>query len=70
LSPTFLVKIQRSVLSVSLEDICSQLKKHGLNIEADVLRRIYRDENELARVERNLWQMLRRIEENRAGMSV
>jgi hypothetical protein len=55
---------------VSLEDICSQLKRYSVNIDADTLRRTYPDEDHLAKVERNLWQMLRRIEEeNRAGMS-
>jgi hypothetical protein len=50
---------------VSLEDVCSQLQRRGVNIDAGVLRRTYPDENQLAKVERSLWQMLRRIEEER-----
>lgn len=50
-------------MPVSLEDVCSQLKGRGVNIDADMLRRTYVDEDQLAKVERNLWQMLRRIEE-------
>jgi hypothetical protein len=52
---------------VSLEDVCSQLQKRGVNIDADTLRRTYPDENQLAGVERNLWQMLRRIEQEERG---
>jgi len=55
---------------VSLEDVCQQLKRYGVEIDADALRRTYPDEDQLARAERNLWQMLRRIEEERrTGMS-
>ena len=58
------------LLFVSLEDVCAELKKYGVEINADMLRNTYPEEEQLARVERNLWQMLRRIEEeNRSGMS-
>ena len=50
---------------MSLEDVCSQLKKRGVNIDAETLRKTYADENQLARVEMSLWQMLRRIEQER-----
>jgi hypothetical protein len=48
---------------VSLEEVCSQLKRYGVEIDADTLRRTYPNEDQLARVERNLWEMLRRIEQ-------
>lgn len=56
-------------LLISLEDVCSQLKEYGVEINADTLRKTYSDETELARVERNLWRMLRNIleERNRAN---
>jgi hypothetical protein len=58
------------VTFVSLEDVCAELKKYGVKIDADTLRRTYTEEDQLAKAERNLWQMLRRIEEeNRSGMS-
>ncbi|AFU57663.1 hypothetical protein Ngar_c07200 [Candidatus Nitrososphaera gargensis Ga9.2] len=50
---------------MSLKDVCQQLKRYGVEIDADALRKTYPDEDQLARVERNLWQMLRRIEEER-----
>ncbi|HEU4606037.1 MAG TPA: hypothetical protein VFS46_07355 [Nitrososphaera sp.] len=55
---------------MSLEDVCAELKKYGVKIDADTLRRTYTEEDQLAKAERNLWQMLRRIEEeNRSSMS-
>lgn len=55
---------------MSLEDVCAELKKYGGEIDADTLRRTYPEETRLAKVERNLWQMLIRIEEeNRSSMS-
>ena len=52
---------------MSLEEVCSQLKERGVNIDAETLRKTYPDESQLARVEMNLWQMLRRIEEERSA---
>ena len=55
---------------MSLEDVCAELKKYGVKIDADALRKTYPDEDRLAKAERNLWQMLRRIEEeNRSTRS-
>jgi hypothetical protein len=48
---------------VSLEDVCAELKKYGVEIDAATLRRTYLEDEQLAKVERNLWLMLRRIEE-------
>jgi hypothetical protein len=53
---------------VSLEEVCSQLKRYGVEINADTLRRTYPNEDQLARVERNLWEMLRRIEQEGTSM--
>jgi hypothetical protein len=53
---------------VSLEEVCSQLKRYGVEIDADALRRTYPNEDQLARVERNLWEMLRRIEHEGTSM--
>lgn len=57
------------MLGVSLEDVCSELKKYGVNFDAEKLRETYASEEKLAEVERNLWKMLRSIEEerNRSG---
>jgi hypothetical protein len=54
---------------VSLEDVCYELKKYGLDFDARKLRETYASEEKLAEVERNLWKMLRSIEEesNRRG---
>ena len=48
---------------MSLEEVCFQLKRYGVEIDADTLRRTHPNEDQLARVERNLWKMLRRIEQ-------
>ncbi|MGI0049490.1 MAG: hypothetical protein ACREAW_08110 [Nitrososphaera sp.] len=53
---------------MSLEEVCSQLKRYGVKIDADTLRRTYPNEDQLARVERNLWEMLRRIEQEGTSM--
>jgi hypothetical protein len=50
---------------VSLEDVCSELKKYGVNFDAQNLRETYTSDEKLAELERNLWKMLRSIEEER-----
>jgi hypothetical protein len=52
----------------SLEDVCTQLKRFGLNYDSEELRKAYPREEQLAQVERNLWKMLRNIEEERNRM--
>lgn len=57
-------KLGCGILS-SLDDVCDELKKFGINMDAEALRRTYPEETALANVERNLWQMLRTAEEER-----
>lgn len=45
-----------------------QLKRFGLNYDVEELRKAYPREEQLAQVERNLWKMLRNIEEERNRM--
>jgi hypothetical protein len=45
-----------------------QLKRFGLNYDSEELRKTYPREEQLAQVERNLWKMLRNIEEERNRM--
>lgn len=52
-----------------MEDVCAELMKYGVNIDAEEIRNTYPTEEQLARAERNLWKMLRNVEEERNMMS-
>jgi hypothetical protein len=53
--------------ALSLAVVCEELKRFGLEIDAEALVREAPDSNSLKEVERNLWLMLRRAELDRLG---
>ena len=54
---------------MSLEEVCAELAKCGVSIDAKEVRKAYPTEDQLARAERRLWQMLRNIEEEKSRMN-
>ena len=61
--------VSKNQTPVSLEEVCAELRKYGVSIDAQEVRKAYPTEEQLARAERNLWQMLRNIEEERNRMN-
>jgi len=50
----------------SLEEVCEQLRRFGIDIDPEAIRRTNGSEEQLERVERNLWEMLKKAEAERA----
>jgi len=47
--------------SSTLDEVCVELEKHGVHVDAATIRKTYVTEEQLAQAEIELWRMLRDI---------